>query len=135
MAMKDIFNTTDVRLAFSDNIAAADSTTALAGNVIDIAGFNAVLFSVTAEYSADSTVTLKLSVLHSDDNSTFTAAEDDHIIYGADISKTANVGKIGYIGSRRYVKLVVKASEAFASTVTADTKGHAILQRPAVAPV
>lgn len=135
MAMKDIFNTTDVRLAFSDSIAAADSTNDLAGNVIDIAGFNAVLFSVSAEYSATSAVTLKLSVLHSDDNVTFTAAEGDYVIYGADISETANVGKIGYIGARRYVKLVVKASEALASAVTVDTKGHAILQRPAVAPV
>lgn len=133
MAMKDIFNTTDVRLAFSKALASGDGTNAVEGNVIDIAGFNAVLFSVSAEYAATDAATLKLSVLHSDDNVTFTAAEGDYVIYGADISETANVGKIGYIGARRYVKLAVTASAALGTTV--DTKGHAILQRPAVAPV
>lgn len=134
MAMKDIFATTDARLAFSKAFASSDGTTATEGNVVDIAGFNAALFTVTAEYAATDTAQIVLSVKHSDDNVTFEDAEGDYIIGpSAALSGEAPVQKVGYIGARRYVKLVATPSAAAGTTIT--VVGHAILQRPAVSPV
>lgn len=134
MAMKDIFPTTDARLALSKAFASSDGTTAAEGNVIDILGFNAVLFVVTGEYAATDAAEITLSVMHSDDNVDFTAAEDDYIVGpSANVSGDAPVQKIGYVGARRYVQLVATPSAAAGTTI--NVVSHAILQRPAVAPV
>lgn len=136
MAMKDTFNYTGVKLAGSKVFANADGTTAYTGAAVDLSGFNSALFSVTGVYSAVDAATYTLSLTHSDDGSTYTAATGDFIIGpSAVISGAANVQKIGYIGSKRYVKLVVTPSAAATSTNTITVTGHAILQNPGLMPV
>lgn len=134
MAMKDIFPTTDARLALSKAFASGDGTKAVEGNVIDIYGFNSVLFVVSGEYAATDTAEIVLSVMHSDDNVDFVAAEGDYIVGpSAAISGEAPVQKVGYVGARRYVKLVATPSAAAGTTI--KVTAHAILQSPALSPV
>ena len=136
MAMKDTFNYTGVKLAGAKVFANADSTTAYTGSAVDLSGFNSALFSVTGVYSAVDAATYTLSLTHSDDGSTYTAATGDFIVGpSAVISGAANVQKIAYIGSKRYVKLVVTPSAAATSTNTITVTGHAILQNPGLMPV
>lgn len=135
MAMKDTYSYTGPRLAAFKAFNAAAGTTAFAGTAIDSLGFNSVLFAVTANYSATDAATYTLSVQHSDDNSTFTAADGEFIIGpSAPLSGAANVQKIGYIGARRYVKLVVTPSAAASSTNVVTVSALAILQSPELMP-
>lgn len=136
MAMKDTYSYTGPRLAAFKAFNAAAGTTAFAGSAIDTLGFNSVLFAVAANYSATDTATYTLSVQDSDDNSTFTAVDDDKFIIGpsAPLSGAANVQKIGYIGARRYVKLVVTPSDAATSTNVITVSALAILQSPEIMP-
>jgi hypothetical protein len=136
MSMKDTYNHTGVRLGAYKAFAAADSTTAYTGSAIDTSGFNSVMFSVSANYSAVDAATYDLSITHSDDGSTYTAATGDFIVGpSAALSGSANVQKIGYIGGRKYVKLVVTPSAAATSTNVITVVGHAILSNPALMPV
>lgn len=135
MAMKDTYSYTGPRLAVFNAFAAADGDTAEAGSAIDTLGFNSVLFVATADYSATDTAKYVLSMQDSDDNSTFTAVDDKFIIGpSAPLSGAANVQKIGYIGARRYVKLVVTPSAAATSTNVITVSALAILQSPEIMP-
>ena len=136
MSMNDTYNYTGVRLGAYKAFAAADGTTAFTGSAIDTSGFNSVMFSVSANYSAVDAATYALSITHSDDGTTYTAATGDFIIgSSAALSGSANVQKIGYIGGRKYVKLVVTPSAAATSTNVMTIVGHAILSNPALMPV
>ena len=136
MAMKDTYNYTGARLAAYKAFAAADSTTAFTGSAVDTQGFNAVLFTVSASYSAADAATYTLSLTHSDDNSTYVAAGSEYVLGpSAALSGSATVQKIGYTGGRRYVKLVVTPSAAATSANVITVVGHAVLQEPALMPV
>ena len=135
MAMQDTYNYTGPRLAAFKAFNAAAGTTAFAGSAIDTLGFNSVLFAVAANYSATDAAKYTLSLQHSDDNSTFVDAESEYIIGPSDqLSGAANVQKIGYIGARRYVKLVVTPSVAASSTNVVTVSALAILQDPNLMP-
>ena len=135
MAMRDIYPTTGVKSALYKAFTSGDSTTPEKGNALDIRGFNSVLFAVTANFSETDTAAFKLSVEHCDDNSSFEEATGEYIVGpSGELSEDMPVQKIGYVGARRYVKLVVTPTTA-ASTATVTVAGHAILQRPEVAPV
>lgn len=135
MAMQDTYNYTGPRLAAFKAFDAAAGTTAFAGSAVDTLGFNAVTFVASANYSATDTAEYTLSLQHSDDNSTFVAAEDDFIIGPSDtLSGAAPVQKIGYIGARRYVKLVVTPSAAASSTNVVTVSAIAVLQDPNLMP-
>lgn len=135
MAMKDIYHYTAAKLALFKAFAAADGTTAVTGNAIDLTGFNAALFTVTANYSATDAAEYTLSLKHSDDGTSYTDATGDYIVGPSEkVSGAANVQKIGYIGGRKYVKLVATPSAAATSTNTITFVAHAILQQPEVMP-
>lgn len=136
MAMKDTYNYTSPALAGSKAFANADGTTAYTGSAIDMLGFNSLVITASAVYSAADAATYTLSLTHSDDNSTYEAATGDYIIGpSAALSGSATVQKIGYVGGRRYVKLVVTPSAAATSTTTVTVTGHAIRQNPGLMPV
>ena len=136
MAMKDTFHYTGVKLAGSKVFANADGTTAYTGSAIDLSGFNSALFSVTGVCSTTDAATYTLSLTHSDDVSPYATATGDFIVARpAAVSGAANVQKIAYIGSKRYVKLTVTPSAAATSTNTITVTGHAILQNPGLMPV
>ena len=136
MAMKDTYNRTSPALAGSKVFANADGTTAYTGAAIDMLGFNSLVITASAVYSAADAATYTLSLTHSDDNSTYEAATGDYIIGpSAALSGSATVQKIGYVGGRRYVKLVVTPSAAATSTTTVTVTGHAIRQNPGLMPV
>lgn len=136
MAMKDTYNYTGVRAAFYKAFDADAGATAVKSAALDTLGFNSVLFAVTATYSATDTATYKLSLEHSDDNSTYTAVTNDDFLIGPseDLAGAATTQKLGYIGGRRYLKLVVTPSAAATSTNVITVVGHAILQDPAHMP-
>lgn len=136
MAMKDTYNYTSPALAGSKVFANADGTTAYTGSAIDMLGFNSLVITASAVYSAADAATYTLSLTHSDDNSSYEAATGDYIIGpSAALSGSATVQKIGYVGGRRYVKLVVTPSAAATSTTTVTVTGHAIRQNPGLMPV
>lgn len=136
MAMKDTYNCTSPALAGSKVFANADGTTAYTGSAIDMLGFNSLVITASAVYSAADAATYTLSLTHSDDNSSYEAATGDYIIGpSAALSGSATVQKIGYVGGRRYVKLVVTPSAAATSTTTVTVTGHAIRQNPGLMPV
>ena len=135
MAMQDTYNYTGARLAAYKAFASADGTTAFTGPAIDTLGFNAVLITATVNYSAVDAATYTLSLTHSDDGTTYTAATGDFILGpSAALSGAATVQKIGYLGGQRYVKLVVTPSVAATSTNVMTVAAHAILQEPALMP-
>lgn|SRR5574344_143085 len=136
MAMKDINFGSGVKLAGFKSFAAADGTTAFTGPAVDTLGFNAVLLTVSATYSATDVAKYTLTVQESDDNSTYTDAPAGVLIGPAgQLSGSDTVQKIGYVGERRYVKLVVTPSATASSTNTITVVAHAVLQSPYVAPV
>ena len=59
---------------------------------------------------------------------------EDQMMVSAPLSYEAPVQKVGYIGGRRYVKLVATMSAAL-STATIDATAVAVMLRPAIAPV
>ena len=135
MAMKDTFNYTGVKLAAFKVYTISDGPCAYTGYAVDLSGFKSALFSVTGIYSALDAATYTLSLMHSDDGSTYTAATGDFIVGpSAVISGAANVQKIAYIGSKRYVKLIATPSVHVTSPNTITITGHAILQNPGLMP-
>lgn len=137
MAMKDIYHFTSPAVAIRKAFATTDTATAVKGNAIDTLGFDSLMFVVTSS-SADDTTTYALSIEHSDDGTDYTDASSE--VYGEfllgpsdPVSGAANIQKIGYLGARRYVKLVVTPSAA--PTEANTVVGLAIRQNPCVTPV
>ncbi len=98
------------RLSVAQSLVPAARTVSTNGTGVDLAGFHAVAAYVVAGTITDGTHTPKLQ--ESDDNTTFTdvAAGD---LQGAFVAITTNsVQEVGYIGSKRYVRVVVTVSGA-----------------------
>lgn len=138
MAMKDIYHFTSPAVAFRKSFATTDTDAAVKGSAIDTLGFNSLMFVVTCYGSADDTTKYALSIEHSDDGTDYTEAvsevSGEFLLGPSDsVSGAANIQKIGYLGARRYVKLVVTPSAA--PTEANTVVGLAIRQNPCVMPV
>lgn len=135
MAMKDIAFASAAKIAGVKAFNAAAGTTAFEGNVIDVKGHNAVLFVMSAAYSATDAAEYTVAVKESDDNVTFTDVPASCLIGDTKLTGAENVGRLSYVGEHRYVKLIVTPSAAAASTNVITFTAHAVLQCPYVAPV
>lgn len=115
--MRDYMNGIDVRRAISPQAARTDNT-AIVSQVIDVAGYQGLVFAINIGVNTDTNATFEVLVEHGDAANLsdaaavpdakltgtealagFTAADDDN-----------KVRKIGYVGNKRYVRLTITPS-------------------------
>lgn len=111
--MRDLANHIEVRRAISPAAAVADNT-ALVSQIIDLAGFGMLMFAIIIGSLVDADATFGVLVEHGDapDLSDAAAVDDTNLtgtIATADFTFADDdkVRKIGYVGSKRYVRLTV----------------------------
>ena len=134
--MKDLVNNIDLRRAISP-VSVSDNT-AQVSQAIDMQGYGSLTFGIAAGSIADADVTFTVLVEESDSSGSGYSAVADADLIGTEVlagfqfDDDNEVRKIGYKGSKRYVRLTVtpanNASAALLSCV-------AILGHPALAPV
>lgn len=134
MAMKDTFSYMGAREVLRKQFASGDSTTPEESTELDTLGFNSVTFVIAGKVSTDEDPVMNFTLKHSDDNVDYEDVPEDQMMVSAPLSYEAPVQKVGYIGGRRYVKLVAAMSDAL-SSATIDATAVAVMLRPAIAPV
>ncbi len=135
--MRDLHNNIDVRRAISPVVATDD--TAIVSQIIDCAGFDGVEFAIITGTLADADATFAVLVEHDDDSNLATAAAvaDSQLLgteAGASFTFAADnvTKKIGYIGTKRYVRLTITPT---GNTGNAPVAAVAIMGFPKLAPV
>lgn len=99
---------------------------------VDRRGFDTVEFIYGRGVSAAATDTIIPVLLHGDATGSL-ASVDNADLLGTELALTgsaAAVGKIGYIGNKRYLKMRLYG----VGTATCRVNGHAILGKPSRAP-
>jgi hypothetical protein len=122
--MKDLYNHIDV----AQSLAPATRTANADGSGVDLQGFEGAVIEIVTGTITDGTHTFE--VQESDDNTTFTAVDDadlqgtEPVVTNADGNK---VYKIGYLGTKRYVRVSVTVSGATSGGAYATNviKGYA----------
>lgn len=124
--MKDIHND----LSFAQTVKPAAYTATVTGAGVDLQGFEAAEVLIAPGTKTDGTHTPKLQ--ESDDNSAFSdvASGDLNGSFAAIASETPQ--KVGYKGTKRYVRVVVTVSGA---TTGAVYGAYIVKGRPRHAPV
>ncbi len=134
--MQDLFNSLNPVRVLSPAAAVADDT-AQVGQVIDRQGFDSLTLVILTGGLADAGATFTTLVEHSDASGTgFTAVEDGELLgTEANASFTQaddnKVFKIGYRGSKRYVRVTITPSGNAADAYIAAV---GLLGHPHVAP-
>lgn len=111
MAMRDLYH----KISLGASLAPAVRTTgAFNGSAVDLRGFDAAVISVSFGAYTDGVHTPSLQ--HSMDGSTFTATSTSDIdgsLSAVSSAAGANtIQSVGYIGSQRYVRVVMTVSGA-----------------------
>ena len=131
--MKDKFTYIGAREVLRKQFTSSDSTNPVeADTAVDTLGFDALTFVIAGKFAGSDSAVMNFTVKHSDDNSEFTDAQENQFMVSAPLSYEAPIQKVGYIGGRRYVKLVATMSKAL--TQNLDITGIAVMEAPAVAP-
>tara|TARA_R110000824_G_scaffold47353_3_gene134938 strand:+ start:4466 stop:4861 length:396 start_codon:yes stop_codon:yes gene_type:complete len=130
--MRDLYSNVKTVEAFV--IAAISSDTTTAGVEVDLLKYDSCLFVAQAGTVTDGTYTPLIQ--ESDTSGSYSGSVADTDLIGTEaaavLSATSDIKKIGYKGSKRYVKL----SYVSASTTSGGTVGaSAILGNPSDAPV
>lgn len=128
--MKDLYN--NIKAESALNTSAISSSTTTAGNVIDRQGYNSLEFLIMSGTLTDGTYTPLVEEGDAANLSDAAAVADANLL-GTEASAafTASndntVKKVGYIGSKRYVRLsIVSAGVTTGGTISAlAVKGHA----------
>lgn len=134
--MRDLMNNVQIKRAISP-VSVGDNT-AQAGQVIDVLGYGSLTFAIATGSIADADVTFAVLVEEGDaaDLSDAAAVSDADLLgtealAGFQFDDDNTCRKIGYVGSKRYVRLTItpsgNASAALLSAV-------AILGHPQSAP-
>lgn len=130
MAIRDLLHNTLATVSLAPAVRTATAT----GTAVDLRGFDAAVISVAFGAYSDGTHTP--SVQHSMDNSTFTAVSTsdlDGTLSAVSSSAGANtIQSVGYIGSQRYVRVVMTAS---GTTSGAASTALVLAGKPRNAPV
>jgi hypothetical protein len=132
--MFDIYNTLKEQQVLAP-VAITDNT-ARVGTVVDLAGFDALKYSIAIGTLADADAAFTVLVEDSDDNATYTAV-DDKFLLGTEAAASFTfaddnkVRSIGYNGSKRYNKITITPANNTGSAVFGVT---AILGYPLNAP-
>ena len=111
--MRDFANHVEVRRAISPAAATTDNT-AFVSQIIDLAGFSQLVFAILLGALADADATFAVLIEHGDaaDLSDAVAAPDSSLTgteasAGFTFADDNKVRKIGYVGSKRYVRLTI----------------------------
>lgn len=111
--MRDFANSVDVRRAISPAAAKTDNTP-FVSQIIDLSGFSMLVFAILLGSLADVDATFTVLVEHGDQaNLSDAVAVPDVNLTGSeasagfDSSADNKVRKIGYVGTKRYVRLTV----------------------------
>ncbi|MCA0278455.1 MAG: hypothetical protein LCH86_20860 [Proteobacteria bacterium] len=114
--MRDFLNTLHVARALSP-VAAATSNAAIVSEIIDINGYEGLVFAIAIGVNTDTDATFTVLVEHSDAaNFAGAAAVPDAQLVGTEalasftFADDNETRKIGYIGSKRYVRLTITPS-------------------------
>ena len=132
MASRDLKN--DIKILNALNIATISTNTTTAGVEIDTQGFESVTFEIITGARTDGTVTPLIQETDVSGSQSGSVDDDNLIGLEADAAiNTANTrSKIGYAGSKRFLKLSL-VSTVVTSGLTAG--GSVILANPKSAPV
>ncbi|HET7255570.1 MAG TPA: hypothetical protein VFJ46_17575 [Xanthobacteraceae bacterium] len=125
--MRDLANHIEVRRAISPAAAVTDNTP-FVSQIIDLAGFDQLVFAINLGALADADATFTVLVEHGDAaNLSDAAAVPDTGLTGTEaaagftFAEDNKVRKIGYVGSKRYVRLTVtpanNSGNAFVSAI------------------
>lgn len=131
--LRDSSNNTKVSRAISPVSEAGN--TALVSQVIDTKGYDSLMFAILTGSLGDAGAEFTTLVEHDDDVAMGTAAAvDDAELNGTeagasfDQADDNSVFKIGYVGSKRYVRLTItptnNATAALIAAVAIQTKAH-----------
>lgn len=111
--MRDLANHIEVRRAISP-VAATTDNTPYVSQIIDLAGFSSLVFALLIGALADADATFTVLVEHGDEaNLSDAVAAPDTSLTGTEaaagftFADDNKVRKIGYVGSKRYVRLTV----------------------------
>ncbi len=111
--MRDMANHIEVRRAIAPAAPITDNTP-LVSAIIDVAGFNHLVFAILLGALADADATFAVLIEHGDaENLSDAQPAPDVSLTGSEASAGFNFGddnkvrKIGYVGSKRYVRLTV----------------------------
>lgn len=132
--MRDFANSVEVRRAISPAAAKTDNT-AFVSQIIDVSGFSMLLFAILLGSLADADATFTVLVEHGDAaNLSDAAAVPDVQLTGSEASAgftfadDNKVRKIGYVGSKRYVRLTItpanNTGDAYVSAVAILSGGR-----------
>ena len=132
MASRDLKN--DIKIVNGLNIAAISTSTTTAGVEVDTQGYESVTFEIITGARTDGTVTPLIQESDTSGSYSGSVSDDDLIGTEADaaLSTAHSRSKVGYIGTKRYVKLSL-VSTSVTSGLTAGAS--VILGNPKTAPV
>lgn len=135
--MRDLANHLTVRRAISPAAAVADNTP-FVSQIIDRAGFEALMFAIATGALADADATFTTLVEHGDAaNLSDAAAVPDSQLTGTEAAASFTFAhddatrKIGYVGGKRYVRLTITPA---GNSGNAFVAALAILSHPRFAP-
>jgi hypothetical protein len=135
--MQDLKNNIDFRISFNETLSGTTPSTPAA---IDRKGFESVTYVVStgAVTDAGTAAGIVFELQESDDNSSYTAVADKDLLGTEaglsillDTQDNVVIGRLGYVGGKRYTKLVATGSTGTNAVVLA----HSILGTPDIAPV
>jgi hypothetical protein len=125
--MRDFMNRLDMRRAVSPAVAGTDNT-AIVSQIIDTAGYEGLVFAINIGANTDANATFAVTMDHGDQPNLsdaaavpankitgslalagFTAANDDN-----------KLRKVGYVGSKRYVRLTITPTGNDAGNIFVD---------------
>lgn len=119
-------------LSAAQSLAPAARTSDADGSGVDLRGFDSAMALIDLGAWTDGTHTFE--VQESDDNSTFTAVADADLIGSEPVVDAADedntVHRIGYVGSKRYLRVSVGVASATSGAVYGASilRGHAAQQ-------
>ena len=133
--LRDMYNGLEIRRALSPVLRTDD--TAQVSQIIDMQGFDALLFAIGTGAIDDANVTFVVLVEHGDQaNLSDAAAVPDAELVGTEVlagfqfDDDNETRKIGYIGAKRYVRLTITPTGNSANPTGAFLTALAILGRP-----
>ncbi len=137
--MRDLINNVDVRRAISP-VNAGSGDTAIVSQIIDRQGYDSLAFFIATGSLSDANATFTVLVEDGDDSD---LVDDGAAVADANLNGTEalasfafgdddEVRKIGYRGSKRYVRLTITPSS---NTGDVYVSAVAVLGHPAAAPV
>ncbi len=132
MSVRDLYNNLKAVVAINPTTGKDNLT----GNLIDLQGFNGALVVVQSGTITDGTFTFELRHGNASDGSDLVAVPDEDLLGTEPVFAATDdnvVKQFGYIGTKRYIKLVATVS---GSPTTGGTLGAVVIKGfPRHAPV